>query len=333
MRIILDKKLDFDDVLMAPKQSFLQTRNDVELEREFTFVHSPQKIKCIPIVAANMASVAGIEMAKALGEHRLMTALPKGMNYFSSEIDQRLVFMTVGAENEKITGNPKMICLDVANGYMNKFMDKVERTRSMFPEAIIVAGNVCTAEATERLIFAGADIVKVGIGGGSGCTTRMKTGVGYPQLSAVIECADAAHGLKGQLMSDGGCRVPGDICKAFGAGADFVMLGGMLAGHDESPGKIIEINGEQYKEFYGMSSHLAQERHNGGIRKYRSSEGRQVRIPYRGSVHETILDILGGLRSCCTYCGAETLKELPKRTTFVQVSRQLNDIYAGNANI
>ncbi|HMC01801.1 MAG TPA: GMP reductase, partial [Flavobacteriaceae bacterium] len=221
----------------------------------------------------------------------------------------------------------KFICIDVANGYSEHFVNFVTEARKNYPDKVIIAGNVVTGEMVEELLLSGADIVKVGIGPGSVCTTRVKTGVGYPQLSAIIECADAAHGLGGQIISDGGCTTPGDIAKAFGAGADFVMLGGMLAGHDESGGEIIERNGKPYRKFYGMSSSTAMEKHIGGIADYRASEGKTVEVPYKGEVDNTLQDILGGLRSTCTYVGAPRLKELTKRTTFIRVAEQENKVY------
>ena len=191
-----------------------------------------------------------------------------------------------------------------------------------------MAGNVVTGEMVEELILVGADIIKVGIGPGSVCTTRVKTGVGYPQLSAIIECADAAHGLGGQIISDGGCEIPGDVAKAFGGGADFVMMGGMFAGHEESGGELIEVDGKQFRKFYGMSSKTAMDKHAGGVANYRASEGKTVTIPYRGEVEETVKDILGGIRSTCTYVGASRLKELTKRTTFIRVAEQENEIFS-----
>jgi GMP reductase len=220
------------------------------------------------------------------------------------------------------------ICLDIANGYSEHFVDLIKRVREQFPSKVIIAGNVVTGEMTEQLILSGADIVKVGIGPGSVCTTRIKTGVGYPQLSAIIECADAAHGVNGHVCADGGCTVPGDVAKAFAAGADFVMLGGMLAGHDESGGEIIEIDGEKFKQFYGMSSAEAMEKYHGAVADYRASEGKVVKVPYRGAIKNTVQDILGGLRSACTYVGAARLKELSKRTTFIRVTQQVNEIYS-----
>lgn len=206
----------------------------------------------------------------------------------------------------------RFICLDVANGYSEAFVQAVKDVRAAFPEHTILAGNVVTGEMVEELLLSGADIIKVGIGPGSVCTTRKQTGVGYPQLSAVLECADAAHGLNGHVISDGGCTCPGDVSKAFGAGADFVMLGGMLAGHDESGGEKIEINGKHFKKFYGMSSAEAMNKHAGGVAEYRASEGKSVTVPYRGPVAGTCKEILGGVRSTCTYVGASQLKELSK---------------------
>jgi len=230
-----------------------------------------------------------------------------------------------------LTENPSLrfICIDVANGYSEKFVAFVKSTREAHPGKVIIAGNVVTGEMVEELLLAGADIIKVGIGPGSVCTTRVKTGVGYPQLSAIIECADAAHGLGGQIISDGGCKVPGDVAKAFGGGADFVMLGGMLAGHAESGGELIENeDGTKFKLFYGMSSETAMEKYQGSVAEYRASEGKTTQLPFRGNVSDTILDILGGLRSTCTYVGAVSLKELTKRTTFIRVQEQHNEWFA-----
>ncbi|MEM6699210.1 MAG: GMP reductase, partial [Bacteroidota bacterium] len=235
-----------------------------------------------------------------------------------------------GKMNQLLSQFPQIrfICIDVANGYSEHFVDFVKKTRETHPEKIIIAGNVVTGEMVEELLLAGADIIKVGIGPGSVCTTRVKTGVGYPQLSAIIECADAAHGLGGQIISDGGCTIPGDVAKAFGGGADFVMLGGMFAGHDESGGQLVEREGKQYKLFYGMSSQTAMNKYAGGVANYRASEGKTVEVPYRGAVEATILDILGGVRSSCTYVGAKKLKELTKRTTFIRVQEQHNRIFS-----
>ena len=332
MRIEDDVKLDYCDVLIRPKRSTLESRKDVNLHRTFQF-------KCgrvwtgVPIAAANMDTTGTVEMADALGEFDMITCLSKhtSLDEFSFGDNVALSF---GMNEQDITtigegvGDVQFLCLDVANGYTQRFVDFVRWVRDMYPEKIIIAGNVVTAEQTEALILAGADIVKVGIGPGSVCTTRKVTGVGYPQLSAVIECADAAHGLGGHVMADGGCTCPGDVAKAFGAGADFVMLGGMLAGHDECAGEVVtEDSGASYKVFYGMSSDTAMNKHSGGVATYRASEGKTVRVKYRGPVSETVQQILGGLRSACTYVGATEIKHLPKCTTFVKVYRQLNTVY------
>lgn len=342
MRIENDVKLDFSDVLIRPKRSVLQSRVEVSLEREFRFRHSGTTWSGIPIVAANMDHTGTLAMAQALAEHHLLTGLdkfisPSEWKKFATAhpavVPYCLVSLGIAEKDLKklqetmAEVDAPFICLDVANGYTERFVACLERIRELFPKKVIMAGNVVTGEMVEELILSGADIVKIGIGPGSVCTTREKTGVGYPQLSAIIECADAAHGLGGQVCADGGCVTPGDVAKAFAAGADFVMLGGMLAGHDETVGEIIEEEGKKYKRFYGMSSTEAMEKHHGSVAEYRASEGRSVNIPYRGPVKNTILDILGGLRSTCTYVGAHRLKELSKRTTFIRVARQLNEAF------
>jgi GMP reductase len=345
MRIETDLKLGFTDVMIRPKRSTLSSRSLVTLEREFTFLHSKYKWNGIPIMAANMDTVGTFEMATALANQRLFTAihkhysLQKWKEFMQSANDELTDYIAVSsgigsADSKKLAAifnqHPqlKFICIDVANGYSEHFVNFVKKTREQYPDKIIMAGNVVTGEMVEELLLAGADLIKVGIGPGSVCTTRVKTGVGYPQLSAIIECADAAHGLGGQIVSDGGCKIPGDVAKAFGGGADFVMLGGMFAGHTESGGKIIEINGEKFKQFYGMSSETAMNKHVGGIADYRASEGKTVEIPYRGDVENTVQDILGGLRSTCTYVGANRLKELTKRTTFIRVQEQHNEVFS-----
>jgi len=224
----------------------------------------------------------------------------------------------------------RFVCIDAANGYTRRFCDFIKRVREEHPALIIIAGNVVTGEMTEQLILNGADIVKVGIGSGSVCTTRIQTGVGYPQLSAIIECADAAHGLGGHIMADGGCVCAGDVAKAFAGGADFVMLGGMLAGHEECDGELVfedDVEEPVGMEFYGMASQTAMDKHGHSNREYRGEEGKTVTVPYRGPVEHTANDILGGIRSACTYVGAKRLKDLTKCTTFVRVNDTHNRIY------
>ncbi|ALB61667.1 GMP reductase [Cronobacter condimenti 1330] len=344
MRIEEDLKLGFKDVLIRPKRSTLKSRSDVELERQFTFKHSRVQWSGVPIIAANMDTVGTFGMAKALAAFDILTAVHKhysvqDWNAFTQSVSPDVlkhIMVSTGtsdADFEKtkeilaLSSSLQFICIDVANGYSEHFVKFVAKARAAWPDKTIIAGNVVTGEMCEELILAGADIVKVGIGPGSVCTTRVKTGVGYPQLSAVIECADAAHGLGGQIISDGGCTVPGDVAKAFGGGADFVMLGGMLAGHDESGGTVVEQNGEKFMLFYGMSSESAMNRHVGGVAQYRAAEGKTVKLKLRGPVEDTARDILGGLRSACTYVGASRLKELTKRTTFIRVQEQENRVF------
>jgi len=345
MRIETDVKLDFKDVLIRPKRSTLNSRNAVDINRAFRFYHTGSEWRGFPLIAANMDVTGTMAMAKALGRHGAMTALhkhyPEGAlaEFFLSEAGAH-AFYSLGVsagDLEKLKAVKKRaplryLCLDVANGYSEKFLDTVKRVREENPQSVIMAGNVVTGDMTEALILAGADIVKIGIGPGSVCTTRRVTGVGYPQLSAIIECADAAHGLKGQVCADGGCVSPGDVAKAYGAGADFVMLGGMLAGHDECEGEIRyeEHDGERVPVamgFYGMSSETAMNKYAGGVAKYRAAEGKSVETPYRGPVEHTMDEIMGGVRSMMTYIGATQLKEVPKRTTFVMVTAQTNDVF------
>lgn len=344
MRIENETKLGFKDVMIRPKRSTLKSRSQVSLERNFTFVNSQKKWSGVPIIAANMDTVGTFEMAKVLSKNQIITAVHKHYSikewadFLENEPDSIYDYIALStgigiADEEKIQQivkqHPKLnfLCIDVANGYSENFVDFVKKIRKNFPDKTIIAGNVVTGEMVEELILAGADIVKVGIGPGSVCTTRIKTGVGYPQLSAIIECADAAHGLRGHIISDGGCKIPGDVAKAFGGGADFVMLGGMFAGHDESGGEMVEENGKKFRLFYGMSSQTAMDKHSGGVAEYRASEGKTVKVSYKGPVSETVKDILGGVRSTCTYVGASQLRELSKRTTFIRVLEQENQVF------
>jgi len=392
MRLEEDIKLDYKDVLIRPKRSTLQSRSQVKLHRKFQFRNYEPDLDIgddhyngIPIMAANMDGVGTFEMADKLAEGEIFTCLVKTysadelIEYFMGPIERsECVAMSIGTSDsdynklfqvkKECDTRLKYVCMDIANGYSDHFAQHVRKVRAEFPDLVIIAGNVVTREMTEELILAGADIVKVGIGPGSVCTTRIQTGVGYPQLSAVIECADAAHGLGGHIIADGGCTCPGDVAKAFAAGADFVMLGGMLAGHDEGGGEVItktfmtqeaemapfpdhmpeeekqkilqqvesgeidppkhpKFEKKQFVQCYGMSSDAANEKHFGGLKDYRSSEGREVLVPYRGAVAATVQNILGGIRSTCTYVGAPTLKQLSKCTTFVRVNNQYNRVY------
>ena len=348
MRIESDVKLDFKDVLLRPKRSTLGSRANVDLDRLYSFRHARLEMPVVPVIAANMDTVGTFEMARALAGHKILTAIHKHYpvaelaNFFDpagAEANQ-YAFYSLGILAHdlqkfdevwrKSGGGIRWVCIDVANGYTEAFMEFIKRFRERYPDVVVMAGNVVTADMTEALILAGVDIVKVGIGPGSVCTTRKMTGVGYPQLSAIIECADAAHGLGGHICGDGGCTVPGDVVKAFGGGADFVMLGGMLAAHDESGGEVVEHEGMSYRKFYGMSSEEAMTRYAGGVAKYRASEGKSTMLPARGPVDGTIQDILGGLRSACTYVGARKLKDLSKCTTFVRVTQQINEIYGSS---
>lgn len=348
VKIEYDTKLDFNNVLIRPKRSTINSRSDVDLERSFNFKNG-QMWKGVPIISANMATTGTFEVYNKMSKFKMITALHKfytlqdyqQFNADGNDLNPDYFMVSTGISEENFENlsqilssiSCKWICIDIANGYINSLVIFCKKVRNMFPDKIIIAGNVVTREMVEELIHnGGVDIVKVGIGPGSVCTTRKKTGVGMPQLSAIIECADAAHGAGGHIVSDGGITCPGDMAKAFCAGADFTMAGGIFSGHDENPGEIIttldQNNQEKkYKMFYGMSSSFAMNRHYGKMEKYRSSEGKVVKVEYKGSLENTILDYLGGLRSTCTYINSKTIKNMPKCTTFVIVSQQLNNYF------
>lgn len=310
MRIEQGIALDFCDVLLKPKRSTITSRKEINLQRTFKFRHVPWTWTGVPIISSNMTSVTTAEVAEKMVSHGMMACLPKNSDWMLDYPDNQIASM--GLEELQDPCFP-FLCVDVPNGYIEPVVELTRTIREKAPYLCLIVGNVVTAEMTEALILAGADIVKVGIGSGSACSTRIKTGVGMPQLSAVIECADAAHGLGGHIISDGGATIPGDIVKAFAGGADFVMLGGMLAGHTE--------NGT---DFYGMSSKRGNEELSGGLKDYRASEGWEIKLPDRGTIESTLQDIEGGLRSACSYVGAKNLKDLPKCATFVQVNRLNN---------
>lgn len=370
MQIKQELQLDFKDVLIEPKRSSLSSRSEVSLIKKYSFANSEYEWKGIPIIAANMDTVGTFSMATELAIQQCMTAIHKhykiedlikffgkknekkdfelleqnkhpmqhsfySMGIVKKDIEKfEKVLSEVGYWRDNIADQNnygiKMVCVDVANGYMQSFVDFCASFRKKHPKIILMAGNVVTGNIVEELIFSGVDIIKVGIGPGSACTTRKMAGVGRPQLSAILDTTDSAHGLKGHICSDGGCTVPADLAKAFGANSDFVMLGGMLAGHTESEMEPFYKNEQKFLKFYGMSSTEAMNKYSGGVSDYRASEGKMVELPYRGDIKNTILEILGGVRSACTYVGASNLKELPKRTTFYRTTIQTNDVY-GNS--
>ena len=339
MKIEDGVKYDFNDVLIRPKRSNLSSRSQVNLEREITFLHSKRVWKGVPLLVANMDTTGTFETYRALAPHKMITCLHKHYNVedYPTDMDPNYYAVSTGISTTDLQKldeiikkiNPYFVVVDVANGYSSKFVDFCTMLRSDYPNLTIIAGNVATSDMVqELLISAKVDVVKCGIGSGSVCSTRLKTGVGMPQLSVCAECSEVANGLNGHIVSDGGCQRPGDVAKAFGAGAHFVMMGGMMAGHEESGGETIEENGKRYKLFYGMSSEHAQNKHSGGMATYRSSEGKLRKIPHKGSINTTIQDVFGGLRSTGTYMGASRIKDFPKCCTFVTVNRQVNEIYS-----
>jgi len=348
MKIENEIKLDFKDVLFRPKKSILSSRSEVNLERTLKFKNSGQTWTGVPLMSSNMDTISSFDMFKGLCSNKCITCFHKyiDIDEIIKKWDSTCMSSDYFALSTGITDNDfarlehniklldtrgikvKFICIDVANGYMLKLVQFCKKVRDRFPYKTIIAGNVVSSEITEELIISGkVDIVKVGIGSGAVCTTRLQTGVGMPQLSAVIDCAERAHLLGGHIISDGGACFPGDISKAYGGGADFAMLGSMFAGHLECPGEIVEEDGKKYKLFYGMSSDTAMNKYHGGVASYRSSEGKTVKVPFKGPVQDTINNILGGVRSTCTYIGASQLSELSEKTTFIKVNRQVNDYY------
>jgi GMP reductase len=331
-------KLDYSDVLLVPKESALTTRAQIDLEVD----HFDTKV--IPIIAANMDGVGTFEMAKALGKYKIMTALIKHysleelVDFFTLEESAYAIytmgtsdadyakFAEFAARVESDSPNPIAVCVDVANGYSHHMENYIGKIRDAFPDIVLMVGSVVTPDRVETLIECGADIVKVGIGSGSVCTTRAITGVGYPQFSAVMECAAAAESAGGSIVADGGITCPGDAVKAFAAGAKYVMIGGLFAGHKE--GLTDNLLAGEPVPFYGMASKEAQDKHNGGIADYRASEGKFVIVPYRGTINDTVKTLLGGIRSACTYLGCESIENLHRKAHFVKVSRQLNNIFS-----
>ena len=345
MRIEEDVKLDFCDVLIRPKRSETASRSKVDLVRSYEF-KSEKRWKGVPIFVANMDTTGTFAMAKALSEFQISTCLHK--HYTTRQLVDfyklatgsvaYYTFYSLGITPNDFDkfdevyaqcDNVRHVCIDVANGYSAYFVDRVRWFTERYPQLTVMAGNVATPEMVQELLFNGVDIVKVGIGPGSVCTTRKIAGVGYPQLSSIIECADAAHGLGGHICADGGCQMPGDVAKAFGAGSDFVMLGGLFAGCDECEGDWShdEECEKTSLSFYGMSSKSAMSKYNGGVADYRAAEGKEVTIPWKGHADSVAKEILGGLRSACSYVGAQKLKDLSKCTTFVKVNRTHNHIF------
>jgi len=355
-KINTSPQYDYNNVLIRPKRSDLRSRSEVDLTRTISFKYGAVKWEGVPLIAANMDTTGTFNVYEVLSKDKIITAMNKFytkadyMEYLRTEtielpitnlgalpplskLDPNLFMVSTGisdADLEKLQGilsviDCNWICIDIANGYIKSMVDFCKRVRELYPTKIIVGGNVATREMVEELILnGGVDVVKVGIGPGSACSTRLKTGVGVPQLSAVMECADAAHGVNGHIIADGGITCPGDVAKALGGGADFVMLGGQFAGHKENPGKLVNIDGSFFKSFHGMSSKKAQKTHYGKMDKYRASEGRELMIPYKGELNDTVGDYLGGLRSTCTYIGAKNIKDIPKCTTFGLTNQQVN---------
>lgn len=378
--IIEEIQLDYCDVMIKPKRSTLNSRSEPDIYREYKFRWSNARIIGNGLMVANMATTGTFEMAKVMQYNKMFCCLQKHYTFeelydFLTEnnlkaktFDEKIcgndyIFVSTGIKDgdyEKICkvldlGLCKNLCIDIANGYIPNLITFVKKIREKYSDLVIMVGNVVTGDMVQDLILNGADIVKIGIGPGSNCTTRKETAVGRPQLSAVIDCAEAAHAVNGMICADGGITCNGDICKAYGAGADFVMVGSLVAGTDEADGEIIEkmyrtdeydytvesiedmyneyelvpdrpkFEMKKYKLAYGMSSKFAQDKHWNGMNKYRTSEGIVTLKPYVGAVQSVIDKYLGGLRSCMTYISARRLKDIPKCCTFYRANRILNN--------
>jgi len=329
-------KYNFNDVMLVPTQpSRLSSRSEVNLENTYNFTYTNSMISAVPIIASNMDRIGTLKMYKCLSKYNIITCFTKHISLeelCSHDLNSDLYILSSGIKDsdilcleEKISRlNPKMVCFDVANGYMLNFLKKIKTFKSKHPDICVIAGNVVSKEMLRPLSEIGVDIVKIGIGSGSVCTTRLKTGVGYPQLSCIMDMRQEATNLGMLLLSDGGIKTPGDAAKAFAAGADFIMVGGMFAGHKES---MLDSDDKDGIEFYGNSSEKALDKHYGGTKNYRTNEGKCVKVNYKGELSDTVQDLLGGIRSCCTYMDSLDLFELQDNSNFIVVNKQLNDMF------
>ena len=385
--VVEEIQLDYCDVMIKPKRSTLNSRSEPDIYRQYrfkypnSFLYEQNTIYGNGLMVANMATTGTFAMAEVMAKNLMFTCLHKHYSFEELKeflekhkdviVDERYdgkdlmfldyVFVSTGIKDgdyEKICkvldlGLCKNLCIDIANGYIPKLLDFVKKIRKQYPRLVIMVGNVVTGDMVQDLILNGADIVKIGIGPGANCTTRKETGCGRPQLSAVIECAEAAHAVDGMICADGGITCVGDINKAYGAGADFVMVGSLVAGSDEADGDVIEkcyrtneyewedanacndlnyvlpdpikpiYENKKFKLAYGMSSKFAQDKHWNGMAKYRTSEGIVTLKPYTGPVQDTIDEYLGGLRSCMTYISARRLKDIPQIVSLIMMAKEL----------
>ncbi len=369
MQIINETQYDFNDVLIKPKRSELTSRKDVNLVREFKGRWNKKiKFSTIPLILSNMDSITSTEMCRKMLENNCMVAHNKFITYeeweelleenlFKTSLKECRLAYTIGIrknENGKYVELEqfrklknkypdifKHLIVDVPNGYTETFADFVEMVRKEFKDLFITAGNVCDAPTCQELLNAGCDVIKGGIGSGNCCQTRTKAGVGRPQLSTNIECGDICHQMGGYYISDGGCSIPADVCKALVGNSDIVMLGSYFAGATECEGEVVTkfiqpdfnydgtpiIKEVKYKRFWGMSSKHAMEKHYGKMEKYRASEGREILAPCKGSVQDIINDLLGSIRSMMTYIGAKEIKDVSKRGTFYLVHNQVSNMF------
>ena len=351
-----DIKLSYDDVLIVPQANSFKSRKDIEVEVEYGFLHSSKVFRGVPIMTANMATCGTFEIAKVLSTYNIITTFHKYytvseyVDFFKEFNSSYTICYTLGSREKdieqlkemiemRLIDNFDFICIDVPNGYIDVFIETISLVRGLCPNHIIIAGNVVTPEQTLKCLKAGCDVVKIGIGPGSACTTRRMAGVGYPQISAVLECSKVAQeyvaktGHRGRVICDGGQQFVGDVCKGFCAGADFNMFGSMFSGYDESGGEVVEFYGKKYKEYFGSSSTKALNKFYGKKDKHRASEGRETYVEYKGSIHDFIQELFGGIRSCGTYIGAKGISEFFERSVFVRTNQQVTNYLEQNEKL
>jgi IMP dehydrogenase len=317
--------ITYDDVLLVPNYNNYESRRMVDISsRDRRGLLSLK----LPVMTANMDSVTESPMANFIGDKGGIGVLHRFLDV-NANVDEfkkcrHQTFVSVGCSDAEFAraealrdAGATLFCIDVAHAHGKYVGNTLKRLREMLPNACLMAGNVATYAGADYLAACGADIIKVGIGGGSVCTTRIKTGFGVPNLTAIEECAK----IDRSIIADGGIRSPGDIVKALAFGADFVMIGGMLAGTRVTPGKVVtKADGKKVKQYRGMASFEAQQDFLGGVPEWKTAEGVAVEVAYREDEEAILADIIGGLRSGLTYGGAASISELQRKMSYVTIT-------------
>lgn len=317
--------ITFDDILMVPSYNHYESRRLVDIS--MTDKAGKLTLK-LPVMSSNMDTVTESAMANFMSSkggigvlHRFMS-IENNIAEFKKCVDT--VFVSVGCTDAELERAKALsdvgahyFCIDVAHAHAKYVGHTLKQLRKMLPNACIMAGNVATYAGADYLASCGADIIKAGIGGGSVCSTRIKTGFGIPMLTCIQDCARCDR----SIVADGGIRAPGDIVKALAFGADFVMIGGMLAGTAVTPGEIITAkDGKKIKQYRGMASREAQTDFMGGMSDWKTAEGVATDVPYRDDQDLILSDIMGGLRSGLTYAGASTIRELQRKLDYRMIT-------------